>query len=200
MNLQLETLTIQGIPTLTISPEGAKACPVIFFVSGYGGTKESALSLGYRLAQRGFVVISFDAWLHGERYHPRLDHAADPEHGGIYPPEVGLDTGFAFFEVIQRCLADVKTLLAYYADDPRLDLERCGVTGLSMGGYASFLIFANLPQMQAAVPMIGIPSFARRWKDLLDESAYSNPAWAAAIAEHAEETRRRTAFIEQIDP
>lgn len=200
MNLQLETLTIQEIPTLTISPEGATNCPVIFFISGYGGSKESALSLGYRLAQRGFVVISFDAWLHGERYDPRLDHAADPEHGGIYPPEMGMDTGFAFFEVIHRCLADVKTLMAYYANDPRLDLERCGVTGLSMGGYASFLIFANLPQMQAAVPMIGIPSFARRWKDLLDESAYSNPAWATAIAEHAEETRRRTAFIEQIDP
>jgi hypothetical protein len=32
-----------------------------------------------------------------------------------------------------------------------------------MGGYASFLLFAHLPQVRAAVPMIGLPAFTRRW-------------------------------------
>ena len=69
-----------------------------------------------------------------------------------------------------------------------------------MGGYASFLVFANLPQVQAAVPMIGVPSFTRRWLDLLDECAFSNPEWATALDRVTEQTRQRTAFVQEIDP
>jgi hypothetical protein len=54
--------------------------------------------------------------------------------------------------------------------------------------------------MQAAVPMIGIPSFTRRWLDLLDECAFSNPAWAAALDQVAEQTQTNTAFVKAIDP
>jgi fermentation-respiration switch protein FrsA (DUF1100 family) len=196
----LEKSTVENIPALTLYPAAAQRRPVVFFISGYGGTKEAGLSLGYRLAQRGFVCVSFDAWLHGERYDRRRDRAADPELGGVYPPETGLDIGVMFFRTIYHCLEDVQTLRAHFSDDPRMDVERCGVTGLSMGGYASFLVFANVGSVRAAVPMIGIPSFARRWRDLIDETSYSNPAWAAALAQIAAQTREHTAFIEAIDP
>ena len=69
-----------------------------------------------------------------------------------------------------------------------------------MGGYASFLIFADLPQIQAAVPMIGVPTFTRRWLDLLDECSFSNPAWATALANVADATSAHTTFIQSIDP
>ena len=161
MRISIDTTTVQEIPVLTLAPEEAQQCPAVFFVAGYGGTKEDGLHIGNQLARRGLFFISFDPWLHGERYDRRLDDAADPELGGIYPPDVGLDIGVVFYHVIHQCLLDIQTLLAHYAADPRVDVERCGVTGLSMGGYASFLAFANLPQMQAAVPMIGLPSFAR---------------------------------------
>jgi hypothetical protein len=69
-----------------------------------------------------------------------------------------------------------------------------------MGGYASYSILANVPQVQAAVPMIGVPSFTRRWLDLLDECAFSNPAWAAEIDRLAEQTQQHTAFVQAIDP
>jgi hypothetical protein len=48
--------------------------------------------------------------------------------------------------------------------------------------------------------MIGVPSFLRRWNDLLDECAYSNPEWADALAKLEDETRRRTQFIAEADP
>ncbi len=185
---------------LTISPEAAACCPAVFFISGYGGRKEHGLSLGYRLAERGFFFVSFDALYHGERYDRRLDHAADPALGGIYPPDSGLDTGVTFFRVIHQCLLDVETLIEHFGTDPRVDVTRCGVTGPSMGGYASFLIFASIARMQAAVPMIGLPGFTRRWVDLLDECAYSNEEWAAALEQITEQTRAHTAFIRQIDP
>jgi hypothetical protein len=69
-----------------------------------------------------------------------------------------------------------------------------------MGGYASFLLFANLPQLQTAGPMIGLPTFTRRWQDVLDECVYSNPTWAAALEKVTEQTHQHTAFIQSIDP
>ncbi|MEZ4679044.1 MAG: hypothetical protein R2932_32995 [Caldilineaceae bacterium] len=198
--LLLETMTIGNVPLLTIAPVTASHAPVVFFIPGYGGVKTDGLRLGYQLAQRGCFFVSIDPWLHGDRYAPRLDHAADPAYGGIYPPATGLDTGVLFFRVIQRCLTDVELLIDNFRTDERCDVTRCGVTGLSMGGCASFLIFANLPQVLAAVPMIGIPTFARRWTDLLDECRFSAPSWAAALARVQTETTQHTAFIHQIDP
>jgi hypothetical protein len=69
-----------------------------------------------------------------------------------------------------------------------------------MGGYASFLIFANMPQMLSAVPMIGIPTFTRRWTDILDESAFSNAAWAEALRRVADIAQQHVAMIAAMDP
>jgi hypothetical protein len=69
-----------------------------------------------------------------------------------------------------------------------------------MGSYASFLAFAENPALRAAVPMMGIPTFARRWLDLLDECAWSNPEWAAVIERAAPQVREHTVYVQSIDP
>lgn len=198
--VQIETAIVQGIPVLALAPQPAAHCPAIVYIPGYGGRKEDGLAFGYRLARAGFFVIGFDPWLHGARSEPLRDHAADPAYGGVYPPESGLDTGVVFFKVIHQCLHDARTLLDHYAGDMRVDVTRCGVTGVSMGGYASYLLFAHMPAIQAAVPMVGIPQFGRRWRDLLDECAFSNPDWAAALAQLGEPIREHTTLIAAIDP
>lgn len=200
MKLSLQTTIIQEIPVLTITPEGAEGCPVLFYVPGYGGKKENGLSLGYRLAQQGFFVVCFDPLWHGERFDERLFNAAAPQHGGIYPPDTGLDISLAFYQVIAHCLEDVQTLRAHFAPDPRADVTRCGITGFSLGAYASYLVFANVPEMLAAAPLMGIPHFSQRWQDILDECAFSNPAWATALQQVTAQTAQHTTFIEQIDP
>lgn len=200
MTILLDTASIHNIPMLMLLPAAAHLCPAIFFIHGFGGNKEAGLSLGYQLAQRGFAFIAFDAWLHGERYDDLLTQAALPERGGIYPPDSGLDTFLLFYRVIDQCRADVQTLRDHFANDSRLDVTHCGVTGLSMGGYASYAILANVPQVQAAVAMIGVPSYTRRWRDLLDECAFSNPAWAAALDRVADQTQKNTTFVAAIDP
>jgi uncharacterized protein len=198
--VQIETDIVRTIPVLTFAPQPAARCPAILFIPGYGGRKEDGLRLGYQLAEAGLFVISFDPWLHGARSELLRDHAADAAYGGVYPPDTGLDTGVVFFRVIQQCLHDARTLLEHYAGDARADVGRCGVTGLSMGGYASYLIFARVPAVQAAVPMIGIPQFTRRWRDLLDECTFSNLAWATALAQVEEPIREHTSFISALDP
>jgi len=171
-------------------------CPVLFYVPGYGGNKESGLSLGYRLAKQGFFVVCFDPLWHGERFDERL---FNPQPA-LYPPETGLDIGVTFYQVIAHCLQDVQTLRAHFANDPCADVNRCGITGFSLGAYASYLVFANVPEMLAAAPLMGIPHFSRRWHDILDETTYSNPGWAEALQRVTAQTAQHTAFIEQIDP
>ena len=196
MNLKLQTETIIGIPTLTVAPENAISCPLLFYVPGYGGKKEGGLSLGYQLAKQGFFVVCFDPLWHGERFDERL---FNPQPA-LYPPETGLDIGLTFYRVIAQCLDDVQTLRAHFAGDPRADVNRCGIAGFSLGAYASYLVFANVPEMLAAAPLMGIPHFSQRWQDILDECAFSNPAWAAALQQVTAQTAQHTAFIEQIDP
>jgi dienelactone hydrolase len=200
VHIVIETATIEGIPYLAILPQSEQRLPVVFYIPGYGLPKESSLGLGYKLAQAGLCCVAIDPLWHGERFDRRLFEASDPALGGIYPPEAGLDIGITFYTVIGQCLPDVRTVLAHLANDARLDIQRCAVTGPSMGGYASFLIFANMPQMLAAVPMIGIPTFRRRWQDILDESAFSNAEWAAALARVADTAQQQLAAIAAIDP
>ncbi len=200
MKTILETTTIESIPILSLTPANGKAYPVVFYIPGYGLGKESGLSLGYKLARKGLGFISIDPLYHGERYDQILDNADDPDLGGIYPPQTGLDTGRVFYRVIAHCLQDIQTLLRHFRADPRFDTQVCGVTGPSQGGCASFLVFANLTEIKAAVPMIGIPNFSKRWTDLLDETSFSNPDWARALAQQQDQTQDFTDFIQEIDP
>ena len=200
MKVIVDTSRVGAIPVLCVAPAEAANAPLVFYIHGYGSNKESGLSIAYQLARQGMFIVSFDAQWHGERFDARLFRAAELAFGGVYPPETGLDIGVTFYQVIARCLDDVRTLLDHFAGDPRVDATRCGVAGHSMGAYASILVFANLPQIRAAVPMMGIPSFDRRWQDILDECAYSNAAWAAAIAAQPEATQRSSDFIRALDP
>jgi len=200
MQVIIDTKKIQDIPILTMVPGGKSIYPVVFFIPGFKSGKETGLSLGYKLAREGFYFVSIDPWLHGERYDMRLHQAADPKYGGVYPEDTGLDAYFLMMKVIGRCLADVRTLIDELDGDPLADLEHCGMTGISMGGYASFLVFANLSRIQAAVPMIGLPSFTRCWLDVLDECRFSNQGWAAALERLEVHSKQQTAYVEQLDP
>ncbi len=198
--LTIETLRVGEIPTLLALPAGAHRCPIVFMVPGYGATKEVSLNLAYRLVGRGMACISFDPLHHGERYDPHLDRAFDPALGGIFPPETGLDIYLNFLRCIGQSSADIATLLAHFTGDARLDVSRSGVTGHSQGGYVSFLALADIPGLKAAVPMMGLPTFEQRWRDVLDESAWSNPEWGEAIAKVAAQAAEKAAFISEIDP
>lgn len=177
-------------------PIQAESVPVVFFIPGMWRTKADGLSLGVQLAQRGIACVSIDPVDHGDRFHPRVKEIANP----VYLPEMGLDMFLQFLRVIRQSALDVGTLLTALAGDPRLDTRRTGVTGHSMGAYASFLAFAEIPSLLAAVPMMGIPTFGRRWLDLLDECAWSNPDWASVIERNEPQVREHIAYVQSIDP
>jgi dienelactone hydrolase len=199
-DVALESSTLAGIPTLACIPRRPRPCPLVFALPGYGGTRTSLLSLAYGLAQRGLACISIDPLYHGQRADERQFNAADPTLGGIYPPECGMDTYRVFLQVIRQCSLDIQTLLPVLSGDARLDVTRAGVTGFSMGAFASYLALAEIPSLRAGVAMMGLPTFSRRWQDLLDECALSNPVWAAALHEVEAQTAETTRWIASFDP
>ena len=199
-SIRSEEYLITDIPTLLCLPANASHAPVVIDCPGFGGSKEQGLTLAYRLARRGLACLCFDPLYHGARYDARLERAADPAHGGTFPPESGLDTFLLFYRVIRQSALDVATLLDELAADERLDVRRAGVTGMSMGAYVTFLAFAELPALLAAAPMMGVPTFTRRWQDLLHECAWSNPTWAAALEQQADVIAGHTAWVASLDP
>mgnify|MGYP006296548745 CR=1 FL=1 len=197
--ITVETFAVQEIPVLRMAEAGQEGQPVVFFVHGFTGNKRSALMLGYELAEAGFTTVSFDAPMHGDRYHPHLGAMLDGEGDYVYPVGTGLDVFFMLHEIIMQAAEDIETLIGYLDAEGRTDTGRIGLTGFSMGGFTTFYAAANNPRIQAAAPIAGIPSFADRWRDVVLESS-SYEAWADAMAAAEPETRERTAFMEWIDP
>jgi pimeloyl-ACP methyl ester carboxylesterase len=177
----------------------AGAFPAVFFLHGFGSDKTQALALGYELARAGFLFVSFDAAMHGERFDERLGDILEGTGQHVYPVESGLDAFFLMHEIILQTAKDVEDLLAHFETSGRIDADGIGVTGFSMGGFATFYVAAHNPAVRAAVPIAGIPAFAARWRDVvLEASTYEQ--WATAIKQVEDETARRTALMEAIDP
>lgn len=195
----LETYQVDGVPIMTLAQESAKHRPLVFFVHGFTSDKRQGLRIGYELAGRGLFFVGLDAAMHGERFDERLTTAWEPGEDKVYPPKSGLDAFFLMHEVIVQTAQDIDALSDHFAGDERTDAGRVGVTGFSMGGFATFYIAATNPRVQTAVPMSGLPAFAARWEDVvLETSSYTQ--WATAMEQAGTETARRTAFMRRIDP
>lgn len=194
-----ESYRVQDIPLITLAREGTQSCPIVLYLHGLTSNKRDGLRLGYELAEQGFFVASLDAPMHGERTGQKVDDDWAPEGGYIYPPDTGLDLFFRMYEVIVQVAKDIDTLIEHFAGDSRADVGRIGMTGFSMGAFATFYIAANDPHIQAAVPIAGIPAFGARWEDVVLESS-SYERWARAMEDVQAETDRRTAYARQIDP
>ena len=62
------TTWVDHIPVLWITPPSQQpTARLVIWLNGLSGTKEQMLPYLEDLAAAGFVVLSFDAWQHGER-------------------------------------------------------------------------------------------------------------------------------------
>lgn len=195
----IEESLLGGIPILTVAEENSEQRPIVFFVHGFTSGKSQGLALGYELAKLGFYFVSFDADMHGERFDERLRHICGGKGEYVYPFESGLDVYLLMHEIIVQTARDVETLVAHFGESRQADTSKIGLTGFSMGGFATFYIAANNPDIRVAVPIAGLPGFAARWSDVVLETS-SYEMWAEAMGEVQAETEKRLAFMEAIDP
>lgn len=195
----MDTDRVNGIPILTIAPERAERCPLVFFIHGFTGAKEEGAHLGYQLAAAGIVCVCVDAAMHGERPDERLTQLFHPTVPRVYPEESGLDVLFLQAQIIMQTGEDVVRLMDYFAGDTRIDMQRMGVAGVSMGGSVAYYLAATQSRVRAAVPIIGVPDFAGYWDEAVME-ARANETWAPALLAAQETLDAHTAFIYRLDP
>jgi len=197
--ITIKTAQVGEIPILTMAQESSEERPIVFFLHGLGMDKRQGLPLGYELARLGFLFATIDAPRHGDRFDEKLEKMGRGEGEYVYPFESGLDLFFMLHEIVVQTAQDLERAIAYFDDKKAIDRKRIGVTGFSMGGFATFYAAANNPDVAAAVPIAAIPAFGERWSDVvLEASAYQK--WAAAMKKAEAETVKRTAFMERIDP
>ena len=198
MKIIAETHPIDGIPVLTACPDDARRCPIVFLLHGFGSRKEDLLDLAFRLAGRGLFAVAFDAIHHGQRADGVLESFDNPQRC-TYPVESGLDRYVFMHQVVVDTGRDLAVLLDRLAADARVDGARCGVTGVSMGGFAAYYLAVTEPRIAAAAPVVGMPAFAERWDDVtLEASTYDQ--WREQMAAARPASERHAAFMRSIDP
>lgn len=143
MAVLIENIRISDIPALEVTQVGAPMqLPMVILVHGWSGQKEDILFLAYFLANNNYFVVSMDAVGHGERLRKE-----------DWTPE-------ALVDLIQQTAEDVNRVIAHYEGDERVDVERVGLSGISMGGVITYQYLSQVnKRIRAAVPMIATPDF-----------------------------------------
>jgi dienelactone hydrolase len=154
----------ERVPGIAIKPAAARGrLPAVIVLHGTGDSKEGMAPLLEALAARGFLAAAIDGRYHGER-------AAGPN---AYPQAIlrayrnGREHPFLYDTVW-----DAMRLVDYLETRSDVDKGRIGLMGISKGGMETYLAAAVDPRIAAAVPVIGVQSFA--W-------ALANNAWQARV-------------------
>ncbi|NTW08259.1 MAG: prolyl oligopeptidase family serine peptidase [Anaerolineaceae bacterium] len=195
-----EELCPAGIPLIFCAPENAQKLPVVFYIHGFAGDKRGGVEIAYNLAQRGIATVSLDAALHGGRLDFRVATTWEgPQKGDLYPFATGLDRFFLIMKIIEDTLEDISKLLDTFREDPRLDGQRMGICGASMGGFIAYCFAAKNPSVKALATLISFPSLKQRWQDSILESSLQ-PAYAEQMAGLFSVTEERTKVVDALDP
>jgi cephalosporin-C deacetylase-like acetyl esterase len=196
----VETEVIAGVPLITWAQEDATHCPLVIYIHGLGGDKRGGMELGYNLTSRGFFFVSLDAEMHGERLDDRIAHTWDrPLPGAIFPFETGLDRYYLMCEIVDKTARDITRLIDHYSNDPRIDKNRIGVAGASMGGFIAYRTAAIEARIQALAALISFPAIAQRWQDMVIEATFKAD-WTAESKNVELETKKRYQYIKDLDP
>ncbi|SHK45972.1 alpha/beta hydrolase family protein [Paramaledivibacter caminithermalis] len=181
MKVIIESKKNSNIPTLEIYSENTfEKRPLVFIMHGLGSSKERNVEYGYRLVQQGFFAVSFDAYMHGEQ-------------GTEEFKKLGyMEKFMRVFDVVEETTKYIDTMIEAYKDDKRIDADRIGLVGISMGGFIIYNYLANNKRdnIKAAVPIISCPY----WSSNAKEFVKKNPEGRKYI--HKEDYE----YIESIEP
>lgn len=198
-NISVQSKWIDQISILEISGEITDPVPLVFFTHGFESDKRDGIRLGYELASRGIIAVCLDTILKGARTQQIFDPSIGEIVKDVYPSATGMDGFLNMIKMIRQTGNDLKTLIEYFRQDPRVDPDRIGLAGYSMGGWATFYGAGFVPEIKVAAAIAGIPAFEDCWSDLILECS-STQEWSRAMAGLKGETEKWTAYIRDMDP
>ncbi len=136
-----------GIPALALYKDDGKPKPLIITVHGYTGNKSGEIYYCLLLAEEGFLPVSIDARLHGERAVPDFEERI----AANFPKEMlGVMIGTA---------EDISPVIDYFVQRADVLSDKIGVMGVSMGASVAYLATTLDERIKASVPIIGTPSW-----------------------------------------
>lgn len=151
-------LTEEKIPVMLCYPRDAEKLPLVFFFHGFSADKFNNLAEGIRIAQQGYFTVVPDARYHGER---KID-----DFYGYFSPEKFVGS---FFNTVKETSEDISGMIDYFSHDRRVDITRTGLTGISMGGFITFMAGTLDCRIKALAPIVGSPD----WELLLNSERAS---------------------------
>jgi len=195
----IQSTWINNVSALVFSGDLNEPAPLVFFVHGVASDKRQGIPLGYEIASKGIIFISLDTILRGERNDQEFDSEVGGDFGSVYPEETWLDAFFTMLRMVKQTALDINVLIDHYKEDPRVDVEKIGFAGYSMGGWAAFYSSLINPQIKATAAIAGMADFEQSWEDLILECS-TNPEWAEVLKQLEEETAQRTAYVREMNP
>jgi len=123
---ELQTLraTVEGIPILVIAPKETKARPLVIWLTGFSGQKESVEAHLREFAKQGFLALSFDPHQHGERRIESREELVKRVRGNIRRH---------FWPILARTAEETPKVIDWAIKTLGVRPE-VGMGGISMGG------------------------------------------------------------------
>lgn len=148
-----ESTVVDGeIPALVRRGDGEGPRPAIISLHGGGGSKSDVDPLAVsQLAGRGLTVVTIDAYNHGDRAPAGFDMNRARANLGV------------FLDIIEHTARDLFAVVGNLRDDPRIDAERIGLRGGSMGGYIVLMAVGLGVPAAAVLSICGGADYERIW-------------------------------------
>lgn len=154
--IEHDHVTGNNVPAVMLYQPQLTQAPLVFFMHGYTGSKMGDIAYGVQLAEEGYFTVLIDARLHGERKPADFD--------AVFAGQDGFKK--TCLDMVYGNVADIRAIMDELEHDPRVDTQRAGITGISMGGFTSFMLSIQDPRIKVVAPMIASPTW-----DVLPSSA-----------------------------
>lgn len=144
---------INGIPLIEFTPNNTSPIGVFFLVHGHTCSKDPMYfgSFPQRITDLGYLVVSIDAYKHGDRIEEPYLSGQDYEKTE------------AMLDVIQRTCVDIKYL---YENVYQKIGGKLGILGISMGGHIVFQMPKHIQKIDFLLPLIGSPDLRRHYLEM----------------------------------
>ncbi|HOI47124.1 MAG TPA: dienelactone hydrolase family protein [Bacilli bacterium] len=140
--METQKMMLYSIPIMEFKPR-IKPRGLFFLVHGHGGNKEDGVGEFPRiLTNLGFLVVSVDAYMHGERKE-------EPYITGNLK-----DVAIAMIDVVIKTTQDILLLFSdYYSKQ----FQSFHMLGISMGGHIAYQLPRHSPHVDTIIAIIGSP-------------------------------------------
>lgn len=130
------------IHAVILKPPG-EGLPAVLFLHGTGGSHVQLLPYGRELASRGYVVMLMDSPGCGNSSGP----TSSPENTVDF--SAGPYSAYYYHNVIAA-----RRAITALSELPYVDPDAVAVSGVSMGGVATYLVAATDERVKAAIPVV----------------------------------------------